>query len=210
MTGLKECGRLIAAGKWRQVRYHLVNRLRGIDLRSMTVDELGLSPSTAKQYSDSGGPVLDAVLRSLDIAPTDVVIDLGCGKGGALLTLARYPFGQLAGLDLSPALIPIARRNFEKMGIANVELRCCAAADFVDWDRFTFVYLYNPFPCGVMQAVITNISDSLGRKPRRMTIIYRTPACHDVIERSGIFRKVREFRHAAKPFFIYTNLLKSE
>ena len=40
-----------------------------------------------------------------------VFVDLGCGKGRALLLASRFPFKEIIGVELSATLCEIARRN---------------------------------------------------------------------------------------------------
>lgn len=40
-------------------------------------------------------------------------LDLGCGKGRALLLASEYPFRQVTGMELHPGLAAVARRNLD-------------------------------------------------------------------------------------------------
>jgi SAM-dependent methyltransferase len=196
--------RLAASGRWRELTWRIRLRVHDVDLRRVTLDELGLPPETAIGYSNSGGPDLDAVLTALRISPGAAVVDLGCGKGGALITLAQHPFGRVTGIDLSPDLLRVADQNITKMGLDHVDLHCVDAVEF-DLDDYDYVYLYNPFPCNVVRAVMGNLVDSIRRRPRRVTIIYNTPRCHDTVVSSGGFEKVGEYPSGPSlpPFFVY-------
>ncbi len=91
---------------------HLVSMwLKGVDLRGVSTRDLGLDDQRSVQYVDSGGADLDAVFRTFDISPADAVLDVGCGKGGALITLSRYPFALVDGLEISSDLAHIAART---------------------------------------------------------------------------------------------------
>jgi SAM-dependent methyltransferase len=80
------------------------------------LDETGLDPGRANDYSNSGGPRLESILKTLqDNSPSGRIVDLGCGKGGAMISLARY-FSRVDGLELSERLIPIARENLRRAG----------------------------------------------------------------------------------------------
>lgn len=180
-------------------------RAQGIDVSSVGLRELGLHPSLAHNHAYSGGPDLERVLRDLPIGPEDAVLDLGCGKGGALLTLARFPFGRLAGLDLSPEMVHVAQQNLERAGHARVELFVADAAVFDDYDDFTYIYMYNPFPRAVMREAVDAMEASLARAPRTLTIIYKNPRFHDEIVRSGVFVEQRRYDHSGHPFVVYSN-----
>src|SRR3712207_1277809 len=80
----------VAAGKSDELLYSLRNRLRGIDLEHVSVGDLGLAPDRAHFHSSSGGPDCARIVRSLRIPRGSVALDLGSGKGGAAVTLARF------------------------------------------------------------------------------------------------------------------------
>lgn len=79
-------------------------------------------------------------------------VDLGCGKGRALLLAARHPFARLVGVEFAPALLDAARRNTAALALP-VELYCADAAGFRFPPGPLVIYLYNPFGAPVMDAV---------------------------------------------------------
>jgi arsenite methyltransferase len=62
-------------------------------------------------------------LRVADLRPGETVLDLGCGAGLDLLLSARRvgPHGRVIGLDMTPEMVELARRNTAEAG--NVEVR---------------------------------------------------------------------------------------
>jgi tRNA1(Val) A37 N6-methylase TrmN6 len=178
-----------------------------IDLSNVSTDELRLSPERSSYYSNSGGSQLDSVLATLSINDLDAIVDFGCGKGGALITLAKYPFFRITGVEISPQLANIARNNLRKLHISNVEIAVCDATDFSELDDFSYVYFFNPFPCDVMRIVMNNIKKSLSRVPRKMTIIYLNPACHETVICDSLFVKLQEFPHHLHEYYVYSNNL---
>ncbi len=64
------------------------------------------------------------LIRSLDLRPRQRVLDFGCGSGEPALAIAPLVApGSVLGLDLSPAMLAIARRRAELRGIRNVRFR---------------------------------------------------------------------------------------
>jgi SAM-dependent methyltransferase len=186
-------GSYVASGRTDEILYSLQNRLRKIDLEHVSVDELGLPADRAHFHSSSGGPDCARILRSLRIPRGSVALDLGSGKGGAALTMARFPFAEVIGVELSDALIAIARANVARARLPNVRFVQADASAFTDLDRVTHIYMYNPFPCNVMRAVMENVRDSLSRRTRELTIIYKNPLCHQtIVETAGLFEKTDE------------------
>jgi SAM-dependent methyltransferase len=78
------------------------------------------------------GALPDAVAASLgcgvptavaDLHPDEVVLDLGSGAGADVLIAARRvaPGGRAIGLDMTPEMLELARRNAVVAGVDNVE-----------------------------------------------------------------------------------------
>lgn len=67
-----------------------------------------------------GSPVMFS-----DLAPGDVVLDLGCGAGIDLLIAAAKvgPTGLVIGVDMTDAMIARARANIAAAGLVNIEVR---------------------------------------------------------------------------------------
>jgi SAM-dependent methyltransferase len=197
---------LLRKRDWRAINYRLQFLFRQIDLKNVCVDELKLPVERSYDYADSGGAALERLLNHLEITPQDSIIDFGCGKGGALITLAKYPFSKITGVELSAKLVAIARKNLGKLRLDNVTIELADATEFADLDGYNYFYFFNPFPCRVMKTVIGNISQSLSRKPRKVTIIYLNPECHDVVVADSPFVKQLEFDHPFLKYYLYSNV----
>jgi SAM-dependent methyltransferase len=64
-------------------------------------------------------------LAIAELQPGEVVLDLGSGGGIDCFLAARKvgPEGRVIGLDMTPDMIKLARRNARKMGVTNVDFR---------------------------------------------------------------------------------------
>jgi SAM-dependent methyltransferase len=196
---------LLCRGEWREFIFR-VRVYRGeIDLRNATTDDLGLPAERTHEYSNSGGLHLEKVLRALKITREDAIVDFGSGKGGALITFAKYPFSKITGVELSPELVATAKINLKKLDIDNVDMIISDAADFTDLDGYDYFYFFNPFPAAVMSTVIKNIASSLARRPRKLTIIYFNPEHHESVVTDSPFVKIQEFHHHDLSYYIYSN-----
>jgi len=91
-------------------------------------------PITSNLYDPEqvAGVPEDALLASLgcgnptalaELKPGEVVLDLGSGGGIDVLLSARRvgPMGKAYGLDMTPEMLELARRNQQRAGIGNVE-----------------------------------------------------------------------------------------
>jgi cyclopropane fatty-acyl-phospholipid synthase-like methyltransferase len=180
--------------------------MRGLDLKAESIEELGLMADRSRNHVSCGGPDLKRVLRTLSIGSKDIAVDLGSGKGGAMLTLARFPFGEIMGVEISKRLVSIAESNASRLHLKNVHFVCEDAGKFRDLDRFTFVLVFNPFPDKVMQEVMANLQASLVRRPRSLIIIYKGPdILEEMVNLECFFRKDVFYFPYAQPFYVYSN-----
>jgi len=199
---------ILKRGEFREFLFRLRVRFQKIDLRYASLNELGLSADRSFHYAHSGGIHLEKVLNSLQITPGDAIIDFGSGKGGALITFARYPFSKITGVELMPELVYIAEQNLRKLHISNVTMSISDAAYFVDLDEYNYFYFYSPFPGNVMLAVMNNIVSSLRNNPRIVHLIYCNPEFHGIIEAASPLRKMDEFYHHQlhHSIYVYSNI----
>ncbi|MFH1141695.1 MAG: methyltransferase domain-containing protein, partial [Chloroflexota bacterium] len=60
-----------------------------------------------------------------DLRPGEVVLDLGSGGGIDCFLASRAvgPEGKVLGVDMTPEMVELARKNAKRMGLTNVEFR---------------------------------------------------------------------------------------
>lgn len=163
--------------------------------RAVDLADLGLSDPHRVNYEPSGWLDLRRILWREEIGPEDVFLDLGSGKGRAVLLAARHPFGRVIGVELSDRLNAIARRNLaarrHRLRCRDVEL---VTADVVDYripDDVSVVYIFNAFGGPVFDAVIEQLVASVDRHPRTVRLIYQNAREHERLMRTGRFRLMR-------------------
>jgi arsenite methyltransferase len=80
--------------------------------------ELASIPAEANMALSCGNPTATANLK-----PGETVVDLGCGGGLDVLLAAKKvgPTGRAIGIDMTPQMLDLARRNVAKAGAANAE-----------------------------------------------------------------------------------------
>jgi SAM-dependent methyltransferase len=108
--------------------------------------------------------------RALPYVPRHTFIDLGCGKGRALVLAHRAGFQDLIGVELSPRLARAASRNARKLGISP-RIVSADAALFEFPDRPFVLFLFNPFGSPTMQSVL----NQLNRTRHPVHVIYINP-----------------------------------
>jgi SAM-dependent methyltransferase len=83
-----------------------------------SLGELGEIPEEANLGLSCGNPTAFASLRS-----GETVVDLGCGGGLDVFLAAKRigPTGRAIGIDMTPEMLDLARRNATRSGLNNVE-----------------------------------------------------------------------------------------
>src|SRR5215207_5841461 len=83
-----------------------------------SADELSSIPAEANMGLSCGNPTATA-----NIHEGEVVVDLGSGGGLDVFLAAKKvgPTGRAIGIDMTPQMIELARRNAAKAGASNVE-----------------------------------------------------------------------------------------
>jgi SAM-dependent methyltransferase len=157
------------------------DREHGVDTAGVVrLDELSfrhVHKSRGVRYEGILPEAFDALLDGVPIGDGELTfVDLGAGKGRALLLASLLPFRRIVGVELSPELVAVAARNVERF--AGPRMRChelsVECADATTWefpDEPLLVYLFNPFDGFLMQRVLANLDASLNRRPRRAVLV---------------------------------------
>lgn len=136
---------------------------------------LGISPSTLRQ-----------ALRELALDPGRFTfIDIGCGKGRALLVASELPFPRLTGVEFSPELCAIARANLARLPAAG------ARTEIVHGDATTFtlpegpllLFLYDSFHADVLPRFLSSLEAQLRSAPREVWVLYAANGLTEIFAR---------------------------
>jgi SAM-dependent methyltransferase len=129
------------------------------------------------RYQASSPASFTRVMGQLELGDRELTfIDVGAGKGRALLMASRLPFRRIVGVEFSPELTEVGQRNVEAWrqrnpDCADIELVCQDATTFAFPDEPLLVYMYNPFEAPVMRKVLGNLRASVQRSPRRVLLV---------------------------------------
>jgi SAM-dependent methyltransferase len=138
---------------------------------------------------------LTKLLPPSSITGSDVFLDVGSGKGRALLiAAARYPFGRVIGVEMSEPLHQAAVENVRRYRggpLRPIELVNQDALDYILPRDVTVVFLNNPFSGSVFQGFMSNLRRSLDESPRPFQLVYGSPYMHQMVIDAG-FRQVRK------------------
>jgi SAM-dependent methyltransferase len=149
-------------------------------------------------YVPSDWHVLPRALRYLGVSPQDTFVDFGCGNGRILHQAAKRPFRRVIGVEISPVLAEIARRNLaarrRRHRCRSVEIVVSDLADYSVPDELTIGYLYQPVKNETFDALLESIINSIDRKPRRVRLIYNLPVQESKVLATERFRLLTEQR----------------
>ena len=112
--------------------------------------------------------MLFELLKDLHINDQDTILNIGCGKGSAMLAMLIFPFARVDGIELSKEISEIAIRNLTKLKKQRWQVFNGDAITYKDYNAYSMLYLYNPFPEEIMRQVVANIHSSAGRGRRRL------------------------------------------
>lgn len=109
-------------------------------------------------------------------------IDLGSGKGRALIYASEAGFGRCTGIEFSEKLHEKSLANIKSYtSISNREcefhLHCTDAADFTFPNDDIVLFMYNPFGIEVMTSVLDKIDQFARSSCDEMYVLYRNPTC---------------------------------
>jgi SAM-dependent methyltransferase len=129
------------------------------------------------------------VLRRLQLQPSDVFLDIGCGVGRILCAAARTDVARVIGLDIDPRMAQIASQNTQRLRgrRAQVDVVTGDATQFEVPDEVTVVFLYNPFGGDVLTAALRQVIASADRRPRPIRLVYAHPFEHEHVMALGRF-----------------------
>jgi SAM-dependent methyltransferase len=119
-------------------------------------------------------------------------VDLGCGKGRAVMMAAEFGFREVVGVELHARLAGIAETNVAAWTAAGravcpVRIVCQDATEFVFPDGACLLYLFNPFAAPVMKRLIERIEADFSGRPGMLDLIYFNPESGHLLEAHGGF-----------------------
>src|ERR1700722_18290690 len=103
-------------------------------------------------------------------------VDLGCGKGRAVLMASEFGFREVVGVELHPSLAEIAEANLAVWtaagrAVSPVRIVCREATEFVFPDGACLLYLFHPFGPPVLKQLIERIEVDFAGRHRMLDLI---------------------------------------
>jgi SAM-dependent methyltransferase len=165
-------------------------------LGELDPDAIGPSLEYATHYEPTPVAQANALLDASPLAPERATfVDLGAGMGRVVLLAARRPFRAVIGVEISPALVEIARENLTTVRDPQ---RVARDVKIVGADALSYalprgdlvIFLYNPFRAPILADVLTNLRAAA--EGRDVVLLYHTPVERDTIDATGAFELVAD------------------
>lgn len=155
---------------------------RGAD-RDVTAYE-AIQPSTLRR-----------ILASIEDPGRYTFIDIGCGKGRALILAAESRFSRVVGVEMSHDLFSVADRNARilaetKPDYTRIEVLNTDATTWSLPPGNLLILLYNPFGAETMARFRRNLQAAHRAEPRDILVAYGVPAHRDVLDDMDEFHLV--------------------
>ena len=160
-------------------------------LGELDPDAIGPSLEFATHYEPTPVAQAEALLDACPLAPERATfVAVGAGMGRVVFLAARRPFRAVIGVEISPALVEVARDNLAALEDSR---RVARDVRFVRSDAAAYefpagdlaVYLYNPFAAPVLKPMLERLCAH--DRAREVVLMYHTALQHATIEATQAF-----------------------
>jgi SAM-dependent methyltransferase len=164
-------------------------------LGELDPEAIGPSLEHATHYEPAPVAQAEALLDASPLAPERATfVDLGAGMGRVVMLAARRPFRAVIGVEISPALVEIARENLATWRdplrvVRDVKIVRADAGEYAFPRGDLVVFMYNPFHGPVLDAVVANVQ---AIAERDVALLYHTPVDRAAIDATGAFALVAD------------------
>ena len=126
-----------------------------------------------------------------------VFLDVGAGKGRAMLLASQYPFLRVEGVELNPELATIARANLDLWqrdpganALAPLALHLADATLHPLPHAPTVAFLFHPFELPVLRRFLRHVETSLAARPQPFDLLYANAEHGSLLDRHPAFRRL--------------------
>ena len=128
-------------------------------------------------------------------------VDIGAGKGRAMLIASEFPFREIVGIELNPAMAAIAQLNlshWKKVHRADATASSVAPLRMVEQDALDFefpatptlAFLFHPFEAPVLKALLRRVESQFGGRLGTFDLLYVNAECADLLDRHPAFTRL--------------------
>ena len=158
-------------------------------------------PETQQGYDPVGVDTFREMMKMLPIRFEEFsFIDLGSGKGRALILACEFGFQKMVGVEYSPHYHEIAVRNLDTY---RKHVKHVPPIELVQGDATTFdlpngksvVFLFNPFQGPAFSGLVTNLEHALKATTDEIYVAYVNPVCKEQLDPASGFRLLHHKKH---------------
>lgn len=127
-------------------------------------------------------------------------VDIGAGKGRAMLVASELPFHKVVGIELNPALSNTAQQNLYhwiQSHSTDTTAPRLAPIQLLEQDALTFdfpstptlVFLFHPFEAPVLKQLLGRVETQFAKRPGTLDILYVNAECRTVLDKHPAFTR---------------------
>ncbi len=164
------------------------------ELKDLTIHQK--DTRQASRYEAVNYYILEKLLEKMtSFAEPRNFVDLGCGKGRAMVVAAHYGFNNIKGIDFAEEVCAAAARHMEPMqqrlGIT-YSVVCADVLEYSIEPEDSVFFMFNPFTGETIARFLDKLEDSLLHHPRDIYFLYASPRFIEIFfeyEYEPVFRK---------------------
>jgi SAM-dependent methyltransferase len=175
-----------------------------------SLEKKGIDTSHATIYMPASYDLIEEILSKLKTGGLTHFVDIGSGKGRAMIVAAHYGFTRITGIDFSKELCQAALRNIEKVKprFPSIDFKV------INNDAFYYefpkdadcIFLFNPFDETIMSGVLKNIERHRKGIAKDIFIIYLNPVQKHLFLKQGY----KEIYHTKKLNYLEGSILQKK
>jgi SAM-dependent methyltransferase len=146
----------------------------------------------AYSYMPSNYKLLEHVFNEVNqYDHNQTFLDIGCGKGRAMMVAAHYDFKKITGVEINLdycTSLSETSIKYQNEFNCSFEIICGDASEYHIPDDVQTIFFYNPFKEPVMRKVVSNIMSSLSNNKRELYIIYLNPLYSELLLERGFIK----------------------
>lgn len=152
----------------------LIDRKTKIDIKNLCSD------GSAYAVSRGAGISLLGEYLAENFSKKSKILDIGCGKGAAMIMLHEYGFINVDGLEYLKELCDIANSNFNLMNI-DCNVFNCDAITFPKYADYDIFYMYDPFRGETFRETIAHIVEAVCDAGDAALLVYANPWENNIV-----------------------------
>ena len=124
-------------------------------------------------------------------------VDVGAGKGRAMLTASLHPFREVVGIEINPTLAGVARANLRRFAdhpgaspLAPVTLIQADALEAPLPSTPTVGFLFHPFEAPVLRRFLARVERHFAQRPGSFDLLYVNAEHAAVLDRNTAFTRL--------------------